>query len=80
MYFISKIKGNTTSAPVIIIFLLVVTVLVMIMTNTYLVYGQSNQSNSNVTDSQSIRNIPLEKVCVGDIDIAYKMYLAKLSI
>lgn len=44
MYFISKIKGNTTSAPVIIIFLLVVTVLVMIMTNTYLVYGQSNQS------------------------------------
>jgi hypothetical protein len=52
----------------------------MIMTNTYLVYGQSNQSNSNVTDSQSIRNIPLEKVCVGDIDIAYKMYLAKLSI
>ena len=36
-----------------------------------LVYGQSDQTNSNVTNSLIIHNIPVKKVHVGDIDIAY---------
>ena len=44
------------------------------MTNTHLVYGQPNQSNFNVTDSQNIQNIPAKKVLVGDIEIAYKAF------
>src|SRR5215831_7704839 len=41
---------------------------------TKVAYGQSdpNQMNSNTTSSVNIQNIPLKKVHVGDIDIAYK--------
>jgi hypothetical protein len=40
------------------------------------VYGQSNpnQVNSNTTSSVNIQDIPLKKVHVGDIDIAYKTF------
>ena len=38
---------------------------------TNLVYGQPDQMNSNVTNSLIIHNIPVKKVHVGDIDIAY---------
>jgi len=41
----------------------------IIVTNTPLVYGQTNQSVSN----SDLLNIPAKKVNVGDIDIAYKM-------
>ena len=43
---------------------------------TKVVYGQSdpNQMNSNTTDSVNMQDIPLEKVRVGDIDVAYKMF------
>ena len=39
-------------------------------------YSQSNpdQTNSNTTNSVNIQDIPLKKVHVGDIDIAYKMF------
>jgi len=39
-------------------------------------YSQSDQDqmNSNTTKSVNIRDIPLEKVRVGDIDVAYKMF------
>ena len=39
-------------------------------------YSQSDQDqmNSNTTKSVNIQDIPLEKVRVGDIDIAYKMF------
>lgn len=39
-------------------------------------YGQSDpdQMNSNTTNSVDMQNIPLEKVHVGDIDVAYKMF------
>jgi hypothetical protein len=39
-------------------------------------YSQSNpdQMNSNTTSSVNIQDIPLKKVHVGDIDIAYKMF------
>lgn len=48
----------------------------MISNNSFfgnLVYGQPDQVNSNITNSVNIQNIPLKKVHVGDIDIAYKM-------
>jgi pimeloyl-ACP methyl ester carboxylesterase len=43
---------------------------------TKVAYGQSNQNqmNSNTTSSVYIQDIPLKKVRVGDIDIAYKMF------
>ena len=43
---------------------------------TKVVYGQSDpdQMNSNSTNSVNIQDIPLKKVHVGDIDIAYKMF------
>jgi hypothetical protein len=43
---------------------------------TKIVYGQSDpdQGNSNIKNSADMQNIPLEKVRVGDIDIAYKMF------
>ena len=41
-----------------------------------IVYSQSDQDqmNSNTTNSVNIQHIPLEKVRVGDIDVAYKMF------
>jgi pimeloyl-ACP methyl ester carboxylesterase len=41
---------------------------------TNLAYGLSDQMNSNVTNSLNIQNIPVKKVHVGDIDIAYKTF------
>ena len=43
---------------------------------TKVVYGQSDpdQTNSNSTNSVNLQDIPLEKVHVGDINIAYKMF------
>jgi pimeloyl-ACP methyl ester carboxylesterase len=40
------------------------------------VYGQPapDQTNSNTTNSVNLQDIPLEKVHVGDIDVAYKMF------
>ncbi|MGI8834242.1 MAG: alpha/beta fold hydrolase [Nitrososphaeraceae archaeon] len=39
-------------------------------------YSQSDQDqmNSNTTNSVNMQDIPLEKVRVGDIDVAYKMF------
>ena len=43
---------------------------------TKVVYGQPDpdQMNSNTTNSVNMQDIPLEKVHVGDIDVAYKMF------
>ena len=43
---------------------------------TKVVYGQTDpdQRNSNTTNSVNIQDIPLEKIRVGDIDVAYKMF------
>jgi pimeloyl-ACP methyl ester carboxylesterase len=40
------------------------------------VYGQSNpnQVNSNTTSSVNIQDIPVKKIHVGDIDVAYKVF------
>ena len=44
--------------------------------NIKVVYGQPvpDQMNSNSTNSVNMQDIPLEKVHVGDIDVAYKMF------
>lgn len=46
---------------------------------TKVVYGQSDpdQMDFNTTNSVNIQDVLLEKVCVGDIDIAYKMMFGK---
>ena len=43
---------------------------------TKVVYGQPvpDQMNTNTTNSVNMQDIPLEKVRVGDIDVAYKMF------
>jgi hypothetical protein len=38
------------------------------------VYGQQDQINSNNTNSIDIQDIPIKKIQVGDIDIAYKIF------
>jgi pimeloyl-ACP methyl ester carboxylesterase len=47
-------------------------------TTSNFAYGQqpppTNQINSNTTNSLDIQNIPVKKVHVGDIDIAYKTF------
>ena len=74
-------KGNTTSVLVISILLLLILIpsSAMVVANTILdkttiVYGQTNQMNSNLTNPVPPQNIPPKKVHVGDIDIAYKMF------
>jgi pimeloyl-ACP methyl ester carboxylesterase len=43
---------------------------------TKVLYGSSvpDQMNTNTTNSVNMQDIPLEKVRVGDIDVAYKMF------
>jgi pimeloyl-ACP methyl ester carboxylesterase len=42
--------------------------------NTKIAYGQTNQTISNNANQLNIQNIPIKKVHVGDIDIAYKIF------
>ena len=79
MYSLRKIRGNTSSILITIFLLAVIIVTlpaIMTTTSTNRVYGQQpDQMNSTVADSSlNIQNIPLEKVHVGDIDVAYKMF------
>jgi len=47
----------------------------MTTASTNRVYGQPDQVDLNFTDSSpNIQNIPVQKVQVGDIDVAYKMF------
>jgi pimeloyl-ACP methyl ester carboxylesterase len=77
MYSFRKIRGNTSSILIILTLLAVIITLPAIMTTTTTinrVYGQPDQMDLNVTDSSpNIQNIPVEKVQVGDIEIAHKM-------
>lgn len=43
-------------------------------TTTNFAYGQTNQTNSNNANPLNVQNIPVKKVHVGDIDIAYKTF------
>jgi pimeloyl-ACP methyl ester carboxylesterase len=59
--------------------LLIISTAILISNTSYfgtinLVYGQLSQMNSNVTNSLNIHGIPVKKVHVGDIDVAYKTF------
>ena len=45
-----------------------------IVTNTHIVYGQTNQTIAENEDLLNIQDIQLKKVHVGDIDVAYKTF------
>ena len=77
MYFLRKIRGNRSPILITIFLLAVIVTLPAIMTtaSTNRVYGQPDQVDLNFTDSSpNIQNIPVQKVQVGDIDVAYKMF------
>jgi pimeloyl-ACP methyl ester carboxylesterase len=75
-----KIRGNRSSILITIFLLAVIIVslpaIMTTATSTNRVYGQQpDQVDLNVTDSSpNIQNIPVQKVQVGDIDVAYKMF------
>src|SRR5206468_8984126 len=77
-----KIKGTSTS---LLIFIIVVSFVIpttaVMNTGNYLgtttfVYGQLDQmnSNNNTNSLLNTQNIPVKKVHVGDIDVAYKTF------
>lgn len=75
MFGIRKINERATLLLISIVFsLLLITSNYFCTTN--FVYGQPDQikPNNNNTDSLNIQNIPVKKVHVGDIDIAYKTF------
>jgi len=47
----------------------------IIATITPLVYAQTNQSIAENEDLLNMQDIPAKRVLVGDIDIAYKMFV-----
>jgi pimeloyl-ACP methyl ester carboxylesterase len=76
MYYPPKINGNKTSIFIIIfMFIMIIptTAIVLTTATTNPVYGQSDKTGFNATDSSNIQSIPAKKVHVGDIYIAYKM-------
>jgi pimeloyl-ACP methyl ester carboxylesterase len=82
MYFVRRIKDNINIAvPIIFSFLVIISINAMLVTTnnnyystTNLVYGQPNQMNSITSNQIDIYKIPVEKVHVDDIDIAYKTF------
>jgi pimeloyl-ACP methyl ester carboxylesterase len=74
MYYTKKLK-EVQLRPLLssVIFLFVLIVSFSIVTNTHIVYGQTNQTIAENEDILNIQDIPAKKVNVGDIDIAYKM-------
>ena len=72
-----RIKGSTTSLLITISIL--VLLLIPISTNSFLYttttgYSQTNKMYFDNANSINIQNIPLKKVRVGDIDVAYKSF------
>src|SRR4051812_15461755 len=75
----SKLRVVMPLSIVFAFLLIIPSTAILISNNSYfgttnIVYGQSDQINSNVTNSLNIQNIPVKKVHVGDIDVAYKMF------
>ena len=66
-------KKSMEVVSVILLFVLIIPTSI-IVTNTPLVYGQTNQTIAENEDLLNIQDIPAKKVHVGDIDIAYKMF------
>ena len=69
MYYPKKSKEVLS---VIFLFVLIIPTSI-IVTNTPLVYGQTNQTISDNANLLNIQDIPAKKVHVGDIDIGYKI-------
>ena len=69
MYYPKKSKEVSS---VIFLFVLIIPTSI-IVTNTPLVYGQTNQTISDNANLLNIQDIPAKKVHVGDIDIGYKI-------
>ena len=69
MYYTKKSKEVLS---VIFLFALIIPTSI-IVTNTPLVYGQTNQTISDNANLLNIQDIPAKKVHVGDIDIGYKI-------
>ena len=65
-------KKSKEVLSVIFLFVLIIPTSI-IVTNTPLVYGQTNQTISENADLLNIQDMPAKKVHVGDIEIAYKM-------
>ena len=65
-------KKSKEVLSIIFLFVLIIPTTI-IVTNTPLVYGQTNQTISDDEDLLNIQDIPTKKVQVGDIEIAYKM-------
>src|SRR6476661_4144024 len=65
-------KKSKEVLSVIFLFVLIIPTSI-IVTNTPLVYGQTNQTISDNANLLNIQDIPVKKVHVGDIDVAYKM-------
>ncbi len=74
MSYIRRNNGSVTSASLISIFLLTVITSAMTIADSQFVYGQPNQTKFGLVGLQNIQDIPVKKVHVGDIDIAYKTF------
>jgi len=75
MYYTKKSKQmqlRPLISAVIFLFVLIISTFT-IVSNSPLIYGQTNQTISDNADFLNIQDIPAKKVQVGDIDIAYKM-------
>ena len=66
-------KKSKEVLSVIFLFVLIIPTSI-IATITPIVYGQTNQSIAENEDLLNINDIPVKKVHVGDIDVAYKMF------
>jgi pimeloyl-ACP methyl ester carboxylesterase len=65
-------KKSKEVLSVIFLFVLIIPTSI-IVTNTPLVYGQTNQTISDNANLLNVEDIPAKKVHVGDIDIGYKI-------
>jgi len=65
-------KKSKEVLSVILLFVLIIPTSI-IVTNTPIVYGQTNQTISDNANLLNIQDIPAKKVHVGDIDIGYKI-------
>ena len=65
-------KKSKEVLSVIFLFVLIIPTSI-IVTNTPLVYGQTNQTISDNANLLNLQDIPAKKVHVGDIDIGYKI-------
>jgi pimeloyl-ACP methyl ester carboxylesterase len=74
MYYLPKINRNKTSIFIIIfMFIMIIPTSAIMLTTIHPIYGQQDKTDFNATDSSNIQSIPVKKVQVGDIEIAYKM-------